>query len=192
MAAEIELKAHAADAALCEQKLTALAGPGQTFVKEDAYWFPKDERASEFPASGLRVRREEKAGTAKVVVTWKSKEKRDGIEINDEHEFTVDGDEAFCELLPLLNLEKRIEKRKAGKVWKIDGITAELCEVSGFAGSYPHKNLQWFLELEILAEQNDAQTVAACRERLLGLLAKAGIDQAALESRYYSEMLSES
>jgi adenylate cyclase class 2 len=222
MAYEIELKAHTADPERCRSRLDVIAGAGAKIVKSDTYWF-KPELNNDFsrrhgdtekldysvsvpcslfpspffPASGIRVRREEKSGKAETIITWKSKEKCDGIEVNNENEFTVNDAEVFAELLAVLGLEKRIVKRKEGWRWEAGGITAELCEVSGFyqteensgEGNAPTKNLGWFLELEILADDENPETVAASRKRLLELLGKAGLSESDIEEKYYSEML---
>jgi len=203
---EIELKAHAAHSAECKAKLTGLAGEGTPFSKDDAYWFvPIFIRAATaygggLPDSGLRVRREIAGNTGKTLITLKRKEMRAECEVNDEQEFEVSDGAAFEELLDLLGLEKQIYKHKQGWVWRYRGITAELCEVSGFVCTEPgaegtgedtsaSKNLGWFLELEILAKENSPGTVAAAREQLLALLEQAGIGKESIENRYYSELL---
>ncbi|MDR2662737.1 MAG: CYTH domain-containing protein [Treponema sp.] len=214
---EIELKARVPRWRDCRRRLTELAGGGSSLVKDDGYWFP----AAAPGASGLRVRREHTGGEGQTaehtLVTYKTKERREGIEINDEHEFEVSDGAVFEELLERLGLEKRIAKHKTGWVWRYGGINAELVKVSGGAkvggaeaggtkvggagfdggtgGPEPPdsagtKDLGWFLELEILSGPGGSdEAVAAARGRLLELLAQAGIGEADLESRYYSELL---
>ncbi|MDR1144456.1 MAG: class IV adenylate cyclase [Spirochaetaceae bacterium] len=197
---EIELKARVPGWRDCRRRLTELAGGGVPLVKDDSYWFPAG------PAAGLRVRRERHTvadgQTAEhTLVTGKTKERRDGIEINEEREFEVSDGAVFEEFLERLGLEKRISKRKTGWVWRCGGISAELVRVSGrggFGGTGPEtpdsagttKDLGWFLELEILAGADcGAETPAAAGRRLLDLLAKAGVGETAIETRYYSELL---
>lgn len=235
MGIEIELKARVHDTEACRRRLEAIAGPGAAFVKNDEYWFLKAadggaERSAaakagggtspaDFFSSGLRIRREEKAGKKQILVTWKTKEKRGKIEVNEEKEFALTGQAVFEELLAALGFEKRIVKNKNGFVWRIldasgrgglsgaaGPLTAELCEVSGLAGKTEKaKSLGWFLELEIIAESGgalpphtalkdpaageDAALVTAARSRLLAALEKAGLGPENLESRYYSELL---
>jgi adenylate cyclase class 2 len=209
MSIETELKARV-EKQDCKKRLETIAGQGVVFVKDDAYWFPgfsglpdegagRDPRNGWLPCSGLRVRREKKAGKETTLVTWKKKEKRDGMEINDEREFTVSCGTLFEEFLYTLGLRKKIIKHKKGWAWNIDGVTAELAEVSGiteapnFTGdeipdsskSGILKTLGWFLELEIL----DCGDETAARRRLLDALAKVGIGEASIENRYYSELL---
>ena len=98
-----------------------------------------------------------------------------------------------------MGLEKKTIKHKQGWLWHHEGISAELCEVSGFINnsSIKHspekqgciKNLGWFLELEILANDDSADTIIAAREKLLNLLEKTGIGKENIESRYYAELL---
>ncbi|MDR2553029.1 MAG: class IV adenylate cyclase [Treponema sp.] len=201
-AIEIELKARPAGYEACRRRLEALAGGEKDFFKDDAYWFP----APSCGCSGvfrnredlkLRIRREESGGERSILVTRKVKEKRGEIEVNDEREFSVSDGEVFEDLLTALGFEERIRKQKQGWSWNIEGITAELCEVSGFVlaeRSPPPSavnNLGWFLELEILSAGGDPAEIGAARKRLLDLLEKAGIDQDRIEERYYSAMLAE-
>jgi adenylate cyclase class 2 len=180
---EIELKAHAENPEALKTRLEALGEYQGAFEKEDAYWFPQKVG---FPLpSGIRVRREKDTPpggetAAAVHVTYKSKELRNGIEINDEREFDVSGVEEFEELLNILEFTKGIAKKKRGWAYRRGRINAELCEVEG---------LGWFIELEILSAQQDKKTLDKAREELLSLLGELGIGEGALESRYYTEML---
>jgi adenylate cyclase class 2 len=160
-----------------------------SFEKDDAYWVSAAPATGTLPKSGVRIRRERTAqdgGEARetILATYKSKEVRDGIEVNDEHEFAVSDAEAFAGLLASLGLEPGLRKHKQGWAWAIGKVHAELCEVSGQT-----RSLGWFLELEILAEDADPETVAAAREELLALLDRAGLPRERIEGRYYSELL---
>ncbi|MDR0598976.1 MAG: CYTH domain-containing protein [Treponema sp.] len=206
---EIELKARVADPEACRRRLESLGGKGAAFRKDDGYWFPVNPGAPLPSPSGLRVRREEKAGVQSVLVTWKTKERRGPLEVNDEREFALAGEaaapggetgpgERFEELLRALGMERRFRKRKEGWAWNIGGITAELMEVSGSVPSPGEtgapRPLGWFLELEIIPPGADAPGDAGTGEaqaRLLALLEKAGPGTDALESRYYTELLAE-
>ncbi len=114
------------------------------------------------------------------IITYKSKELRTGIEINDEKEFTVDNPDAFAELLGRLGLSEGPRKRKIGFSWTTGEATLELSHVEG---------LGLFLEIEIIAEDAEESTVHRARGRLLELLDQAGIDRQRIETRYYTEML---
>ena len=194
--AEIELKAHVKNSDTCIKKISAIAGKGTAFSKDDTYWFAP---AVLHYFSGPRVRQEKKGKSVKTLVTWKIKKKRAGLEVNDEHEFEVSSGKDFEDLLVLLGLEKELIKHKQGWAWQYDGITIELCEVIGSAKKNTHKGrgikqgqekrLGWFLELEIIAAEDSEVTVASARDKLLVFLEKAGIRKENIESRYYAEML---
>jgi adenylate cyclase, class 2 len=100
--------------------------------------------------------------------------------VNDEREFTVSDATVFGDLLSRLGLAVWIRKRKIGEAWTADGVTIELSEIEG---------LGFFVELEILADVDDAATVAEARKRLQATLERIGIDAAKIETRYYTEML---
>ena len=201
MATEIELKAHVRDVDTVKQLLAEKAAFLCSFEKDDTLWFPantsagKDTVSSDpslfaLPATGLRVRREKRIfpdgkEENSVIITYKNKEIRDGIEINDEKEFQIlsqtgNGAEVFEDFLTRVHLGPGSGKRKKGWAYSVHGITAELHEVEG---------LGWFLELEILADNGREETVSNGRKRLLEILASLGIGGEAIENRPYMQML---
>ncbi|MDR0524709.1 MAG: class IV adenylate cyclase [Spirochaetaceae bacterium] len=183
MATEIELKARVEDPALIRKKLTDLAVFSGSFEKSDVYWLnPKGQITPDY---GVRIRQEtrktpqgESART--VTVTYKTKKIYNGLEVNDEREFTVSDLENFEELLRRLGLAPGIGKRKQGWTWDWEGVTAELAEITG---------LGWFAELEILGGTDSPETVAASRSRLLTFLRSLGIGEDKIEPRPYAAML---
>ena len=208
MATEIELKAHIEDKEAVKRLLFDKAVFLWAFEKEDTYWFQEPPSCPGFPRSGIRLRREKCTlpdGSEKIscLATYKNKEKRDGIEINDEKEFEIvskpdqNGPE-FEEFLLCLGLKPGISKKKRGWAFSREGInnpaveqqgikpspriTAELCEVEG---------LGWFVELEILTDNadNGKDAYAESRKRLLDFLYSLGIKKEAIESRFYTELL---
>ncbi len=200
MPIEIELKAWVDDPGSVSVRIATFARETGFYVKNDSYWLPKADipppgkPAGQRPrgkfGSGIRIRRE-RAGSApdedaglpdRAVVNFKRKEVRDGIEVNDEREFTVEGETQFEAMLERLGLALHICKLKTGKAWTFEGITIELSEIEG---------LGHFVELEILAETDTYEIVADARSRLLALLARIGVDAGKIETRYYTEMLSE-
>ena len=193
---EIEIKAHVKNSNICKKKLSAIAGEETAFSKDDTYWFAP---AVLHYFSGPRVRQETKGKNIKTLVTWKNKEKRAGLEVNDEHELEISSEKEFEELLVLLGLKKQITKHKEGWAWYYNGITIELCKVSGSVKRNTKKssslkqnqvkNLGWFLELEIIAGDDSDVTVSSAKNKLFVLLEKAGIEKESIESRYYAEML---
>jgi adenylate cyclase class 2 len=185
---EIELKARVDDPEAVKKRLSGLGVWGGSYIKEDCYWNGAEN--STLPASGLRVRREDRIlpdGTtaAACVVTFKTKEKRDGIEVNEENEFTASDGGVFSSLLPRLGLHEDYHKRKTGEVWMVDGgITAELAQVGDC-----RRSLGFFLEIEIISDRSDPDTVRAARASLFKLLADCGLGEDRIEPRYYAEML---
>jgi adenylate cyclase class 2 len=195
MATEIELKAHVDDPGSIREKLDALGRYNGEFLKDDIYWRQDTggkrgnlENRRELSPFSVRVRKESGGDAGgrvcrAVIVTYKSKEMRDSIEVNNEREFSVSSAEPFEELLGHLGFSPAIIKRKSGFSWDYNGINAELAEVAG---------LGWFAELEILAGDDSPETVWTARMRLLELLAKLGIGEDRIEPRYYTEMLQSS
>ncbi|MDR2515792.1 MAG: hypothetical protein LBC88_00250 [Spirochaetaceae bacterium] len=199
MSVEIELKAWAADPPAVRERLSRVAVYRGAFVKEDTYWRPS-RAGGDFPPAGVRLRRETFVRPSggeeqRLLVTFKTKEVRNGVEVNREREFEVrDAGEtppeicapgaervsALEELLALVRLSPAVHKTKRGGVWDYRGITAELLEIPG---------LGFFLELEIIARDSEDETVREARARLLSLLAAAGIGEDCIETRYYTEML---
>jgi adenylate cyclase class 2 len=197
MATEIELKAHVLDSETLKVLLCEKAEYSGAFEKEDTYWFG----TSGMPLSRLRVRKEKRSlpdgsGESATFATYKNKEVKDGIEINDELEFEVNPGPEFEEFLSKMGFKPGISKRKRGWAFSHEGITAELTEVEG---------LGWFVELEILANGiyadgiytdgidtgNREEAVTEGRKKLLDFLAELGIEKEAIESRFYTEMLKE-
>jgi adenylate cyclase class IV len=107
---EIELKARLDDFTPLKERLSAKGTYLRSYKKSDSYWYPGQNTS--FP-SGIRVRREYNTiadGTAieSVLVTYKTKEITDSIEINDEREFTISNASLFEELLTRLGLYRDI------------------------------------------------------------------------------------
>lgn len=189
---EIELKAHADDDAV-RTRLSALGAYGGSFQKEDCYWVVPAGR--EQAGKAVRVRTERRVlpdggGKSDCLVTFKIKERRlDGLEVNRETEFSVSEGAAFTGLLSWLGFAPGFCKHKTGEVWNIDGVTAELAEVAVRAiPGDGTASLGRFLELEILAGDNEAQTVEAARARLLAVLTACGLGEDSIETRYYMEL----
>jgi adenylate cyclase class 2 len=200
MPVEIEIKAHVNDFERIKTNFSSSGGHPSAIEKEDAYWIAPENSgnaAEAIPLSGIRIRQETKVTAEGVreertLVTYKTKERREGLEVNDEKEFAVSDKKPFEELLTRLGFNPGLRKHKSGWSWNIDGITAELFRVQG--SHTPRAEglvLGWFAELEIIAETGDSETVQAARTRLMQLLEMAGIPQDAVEQRYYSEMLQE-
>jgi adenylate cyclase class 2 len=196
MATEIELKAWVENPEELKKRLKILGIYDCAYDKSDIYWVFGEEmgKPTPIPPSGVRIRRETETGGdqiphSRVLVTYKVKEISSGIEVNDEREFEIApenvpdrGAAAFEGLLGRLGLKPAIRKRKQGFAWHCGDIRAELSQV---------EDLGWFIELEILKEAPDPDTIRQCREQLLFLLEKLGIPPGSIEGRPYTKMLAE-
>jgi adenylate cyclase class 2 len=202
MAVEIELKVRLETPAATAERLFSLGNYLWAYEKDDTYWYGADKSAV---PGGIRIRMERKtmpgpeenAGELRetALVTWKTKEIRDGIEVNDERELSLGdcgggpgkGAETFAGLLGALGFAPEITKEKRGRAWRIppspDGGPPVLAELSLV------KRLGWFLELEIVTEDRSEQTLSESRRRLLSLLGELGLDEARIEERPYTRML---
>jgi len=197
MAIEIELKVRLDDYAPVKERLSLVGNYCRSYKKSDSYWRPAaggiaTDAALSVPATGVRVRREsgidaDGAAHESVLVTYKIKEISDGIEVNNECEFTVSDAVPFEELLGRLGLRDSVRKEKEGWAWTIPSQTAGqspiLAELSLVTG------LGWFLEIEIMAADNSEQTVEQSRGRLFALLEKLEIPSEWIETRPYTVML---
>ncbi|MDR2803875.1 MAG: class IV adenylate cyclase [Treponema sp.] len=196
---EIELKAWVDDREAVEKRIDSAASFVASFEKDDTYWFPVLPVAKQetVPVSGIRIRREtisrrNHAPESLTLATYKTKEIRNGIEVNDEKEFAVkaptpaggafdeDAIAAFKELMERLGLAPGISKKKQGRSWRYGCINVELSSV---------EKLGCFLELEIMADDDKPETVEQARKELLAFLKLAGISEERIETRYYNEML---
>ena len=189
MAVEIELKARLDDFEPVKERLSGSGIYCRSYQKTDSYWL-----RPQTTGPVLRVRRERGMnadGTTyeSVSVTSKVKEITDGIEVNDEREFTVSDDALFEDLLYCVGMDKVKRKEKNGWAWIIAGetaglpsVTAELSLVTG---------LGWFLELEIVLAEARREEIAESRKRLLALLERLEVPADQIEERPYTVLLGE-
>jgi adenylate cyclase class 2 len=186
MATEIELKARVTDPQDLKDKLSNTAVFKGTYEKNDIYYYPGSQFAiSEESDYGVRIRNEAFADSNGItkeanIVTYKIKEIRDGIEVNDENEFEVSSAEVFEKFLKHQGFREKVRKRKTGSSYDYNGMTIELSEVQG---------LGWFVELEILIAGRDNEEIEKEKDRLLAFLDKLEISRASIESRSYTSML---
>ncbi len=171
MAIEVELKAWVEQVDTLRDKILKIAEPHGPFDKRDTYFSLPGQDASLF-----RIRREKEKNT----VTYKEKELLDGIEVNQEHEFTVDDAEAFTDFSRYLGYGLFIEKHKQGTLYRWENVGIELSRVEG---------LGWFVEIEVLVARHEE--VPKAREKLRHVLKELGITEEKIEPRYYNEMLKE-
>ena len=188
---EIELKARLLGPLLgqIEKKLDEMGAFEGEYEKADSYWLPAKGILPGFPAYGIRVRREQALSPtadepARALVTVKNKDIVDGIEANEEREFGVSDAALFEELARDMGFCMARSKVKRGRVWLVreDGLNvrAELWQV---------RDLGHFLELEIIAEDAEAQAQERCRKALHALLERLGVSRECIEARPYLALL---
>jgi predicted adenylyl cyclase CyaB len=184
---EVELKARLRDRSATEAAVAAFARPAGRVEKSDAYWHGPDWRLNR-GAKGFRIRCE--GGSS--IVTFKAKRSEGGIEVNRESEFEISDPEAFHEFIVRLGCEPFFGKRKSGLAFKAGGsgaepewpneATIEIVEVQGLGD---------FIEIEVLLEDEDPAKIALAQGEIRALLARAGVSDSDIESRFYSELLME-
>jgi adenylate cyclase, class 2 len=195
---EVELKAHLRDRAAALATVASFARPAGKVDKRDAYWHGSDWRLNR-GTRGFRLRSERAGEGGSSVVTYKTKRAEGGIEINREREFEVSDSGAFVEFALRLGCEPFFNKRKTGYAFKVGGrearpsetkpgeawleeATIEIIEVAGLGD---------FIEIEVLLEDEDPGRIALAQGEVRALLARSGVSEADIESRFYSELLIE-
>ena len=194
---EIELKAWVDDIPATENKINEFAKYIGLTEKHDTYWRKKNTEI------GIRIRQE----TGKpIIATWKQKNLRQNdFELNTEREFiiastdftndTIPNDKNvnslkialsnFEDFLKTSDFEISLQKYKSTKTWhhkteEFNLITIEISYVE-FLGH--------FIEIEILSEKNDDETISMAQKELHETLQKCGISKDRIETRYYWQLL---
>lgn len=190
---EIELKAHVRDPAETERIILGFAEARVEVLKRDVYW-RRPAVSDSTPDAGTQARSAEGAtrlrirdGDGKTIVTYKRKELRADIEVNDEREFEISDRAAFECLITDLGFAPYISKEKRTKSFALVGdgeipVTIELSLVAG---------LGWFIEIEILMENPGEAETGRAQSLLRETLARCGIPESELEPRFYTDLLRE-
>jgi adenylate cyclase class 2 len=178
MAIEVELKAHLDDPRVIQVQIEALMAisAAQIISRRDTYYLSLGQH--------VRLREEED----KITVTTKIRHIKDGVEINDEAEFSVGADqaEALDRFFGSLGYEIDCVKTKQGLSYcyrceeDLPPVTIEVIDVPP---------LGWFIEAEILLE--DETESERAHTVLLSLFDQLGIDHAKIEGRPYLALLRE-
>ncbi|HKM07678.1 MAG TPA: CYTH domain-containing protein [Sphaerochaeta sp.] len=187
MSFEVELKAHVSDPLALQKRLELLPSisPAICELKQDTYFCRKGGDAL------FRMRLEQTGKSfesmqGSLVFTYKNKVIRDGIEVNEEVEFSSSSDQSPCALQFFLNMghEVYITKTKRGYIYtysvvpELPLLTIELVEVVA---------LGWFIEMEFVLE--DKSLIEQARYNLLLVLDSLGIGRSDIEDRYYMHLL---
>lgn len=187
MGFEVELKVHVKDPEQLRkeiEKFSLVNGPVFE-IKEDIYYALPGEDAL------FRLRRESSGPsfadlTGQLIFTRKHKALKDGIEVNQELEFSANYNQFEQAHAFFLSLGYGVFIRKTKKGYSysyrmtndLPFLHLELVEVPP---------LGWFLEMEFVLE--DEKKVPMARTLLIQMLEKLGIDQSDIESRYYMHLL---
>lgn len=173
MSYEIELKTEH-DTDYLKPIIDKVVGKeGRKVEKKDIYYRKPGSDLSVF-----RIRQEE----GDLLVTTKRNQKVDGIETNVECEFKVDPIylDKMKEFVSLLDYEVNLYKHKTGWEWTYGDIHVELLYV---------ETLNWFLELEIIADNLDKKEEAV--SQLYNFLDLCHIDRSLICDKSYQRMLKE-
>lgn len=182
---EIEIKAHIYDRNAVKNALASFASYEGKIEKHDSYYRYKNYITA-------RIRKEtliQADPHTKIFLTYKRKELRtlpDGTvtEVNEENECTLSDASTIEKLFSAIGFTRAYTKEKFAESWYATTPAGkahiELCEVPPIGD---------FLEIEIMAHNNDNSTVDATRKELYKLLEKCGVDKADIEPRFYSELL---
>ena len=184
---EIELKAHVDDVEKVRTVLDGFAKQKGCTFKHDKYY----KLSSNLNKDGyekVRVRTE----NGKTFLTFKQKtlvQNPDGsfMEVNTESETEMNKSETIDLIFKSIGAQLVLEKTKDTEHWmykteKFD-IHIELCKVVPLGS---------FIEIEVMSEKNDENTVNKIREIEMKVLEKCEIGKDKIESRYYEQMLSSS
>lgn len=189
---EIELKAYVNDYMLTKKTIDAFANFIGTSYKQDAYW--ECTLPNKTAPMTLRIREQKKEsadGTVacETVITYKRKELRHthnahgdnspACEVNEEHELCISDRKAFEQILRDMSFLPTFTKSKKALQWTHDDILLELCTL---------QDLGDFLELEIIADNNNPETTKNAVQKLQAMLTSCGIALSHIEPKYYREL----
>ena len=170
---EVELKARVADWDAIEAKLRETCEFIREFQKSDRYF--RSPVGTEQDTS-FRLRRDNDG----VVVTFKEKRPRNGVEYNREREFSVDDAEVFLELVERIGCVEYASKIKTGLEFRFDGMTVELVRIDGLGS---------FLEIEIIEHTLNTAVHEQAALRIRSFLRTTGISEDRIEERSYVSLL---
>ena len=178
---EIEIKARITDPILTEQRVREIATFEKECTKRDFYW----NKFSNDPLNATEILIRIRECNSEIIVTYKQKELKGNVEINEEQEFKIDHKTAFEALLTDLGFAPYIHKEKQTRSFlynSFEGIpaTIELAHLTGLGD---------FIEIEIILDNSDDLMISRAQGMLQQILALCGVPKSAIESRYYIDLL---
>lgn len=194
---EIELKAHVYNREKLIEKLNQFAKYEKTVTKDDTYFHLEKKSAQKkaceknYISARIRQQTEKTENGTKTTyfLTYKKKElktdsKGISIEVNDEKESEISDAETVKILFEDIGFTTALKKHKEVMIFSAETdqgkANLELCNV---------EKLGDFIEIEILSNKSDQNTIEKTQGELKNLLSKCGIPEKDIEKRYYSEML---
>lgn len=171
---EYEFKAAVKGKSEIRTQLENLSGASPQIVRKNDLYFGKNG----IPL--FRLRRLECEGEVSFIVTSKIRKTEGQSEISRESEFSIDRPEEFEEFCRRLGYECLIKKAKTTELFRFDRWNLEWNDVEG---------LGLFLEAEFLSETELADGV--WQNKRLKMMQLLGLQEADLESRPYTQLLSE-
>jgi adenylate cyclase class 2 len=178
MAVEIEIKAWVRRPGQTRGLIEKLCVFETEYVKEDTYFRAPRGSFLALSGAGVRVRRE----NGQWECTFKEKTLRDGLEVNEENEFSLSDGALFMDLLEKLGCTRTIVKVKTGRRYSCRGLNVEISDV---------KTLGLFVEAEKVLEAASEEDMAAWEKTIRRFFADIGIREPDIEARPYSVMLAE-
>lgn len=194
---EIELKAHVCNKEQVILNLRKFSTFQQKVTRKDTYYHLKQNQITKDGKDYIsaRIRKEfketEKGLEQTTYLTYKKKELRTdscgtALEVNDEKETVLSDPNAIEVLFRDIGFKVGLYKEKIVEDYIAETpygtATLELCNVQGLGD---------FLEIEILSEKDDENTIRNIQKELKILLEKSGIPETEIERKYYSELLKE-
>jgi adenylate cyclase class 2 len=185
MALEIEIKAWIRRPEVTRRLIEERCVFRKNYLKEDIYFsapegsaFAGGKAAGKTGEPDLRIRSE----NGEWICTHKEKTIRNGLEVNEENEFTLSDGPLLGRLLEKLGCRENLRKVKQGKSYSCRGLNVEVSDVRG---------LGLFVEAEKVLEQAAPEDLDRWEKTIREFLAEIGVRDEDIESRPYSLMLRE-
>jgi adenylate cyclase, class 2 len=175
MVKEIEIKGRVHNYKAVQDLLTERYRFIRNYHKQDFYYTLPSIQKDLKPV--LRLRHDESW-----IVTKKSMELIDGMEINDEWEFEVSPGETFQVVIERLGFQVCCQNEKKGSEYQGEDIAFEFSEITG---------LGYFLEVEILLDDPDGSACSEAEQliREAFLSFNTYSELVTIEPEYYTDML---
>ena len=189
---ELELKAWVKDRESVLKRMDEIAVFKNHIVREDEYYRRNGDKT--YP---LRIRKETVYGKngkiveSRYLLTYKRKRMHKGMEVNDEKECVISSVDVLEAFFEDNGFDLYLKKTKTVDDWECEDeienvgkyrATFELCNIASLGD---------FMEIEILSDKCDKNTVDFFHDELERLLDKTRIPKNDIEIRSYAQLLKE-